>query len=600
MKVRIQHWKKNKLERLRPARTVSEPYMEYASTMAKNLLLTLYFNWTMVFYAPLSALATVIVYPTFMVVLFLLELLLKLFMDILGGGKLILYWGQRYGEGLSMINWGDPSFLLSDETAHRVKTTLPLLGTDIKTLEQAPHIFDISIAQTMTVLSALVYERDGEMVKQAYDLFVDCPDDVRADDGITTRIEQKMRYLLWKSEERIRDIAEPYGLQFEGISELKSLGGPFCGVFWSETYPCLIVCFKGTTPTNYEEFLVDCSIQRADARPYLFGAVHQGFYDSVFPTTDFGENDKRDPYQAILDALHEKAKTLYPGKKVQVWVTGHSLGAAMSCLLFARWLKCPEDLKEQLDLRDAYVIGTPAVGDDSFASMFASHSNTPVHRRSTLWRVVNKHDIICRLPPGYDNRIFGRFVSKWDFFNYAHVGHETLIPKNSARPLRVKPSSYQSPGPIRIIASDGVDSNQISSIAQRPTLSPSTSTSSSSSGSSSSSCGFYGEPMIRSDSSSSPTTVTSSSSSTSTSPLEPSDLPKWMQLLHSFHDRYYDWMPSKLQSPSHRQVSNEKLSSEANLNPLHMLEHLYPHLIRDHLPHGYYQGLQTARKFYEQ
>ncbi|KAI8337028.1 Alpha/Beta hydrolase protein [Chlamydoabsidia padenii] len=557
--------------------------------MAKNLALTLYFNWTMVFYAPLSALATVVVYPTFMVALLLIELFLKLFMDVLGGQKLILFWSQRYGNGLSIINWGQPSFLLSKDTAHQVKTTLPLLSSGIAKLDQNELIFDISIAQTMTVLSALVYERDGELVKEAYDVFVDNADD------ISESTEEKMRELLSKSEQRIREIAEPYGLRFEGISELKSLGGPFCGVFWSETYPCLIVCFKGTTPTNYEEFLVDCSIQRADARPYLFGAAHQGFYDSVFPTTDFGENDKRDPYQAILNALHEKAKKLYPGQKVQVWVTGHSLGAAMSCLLFARWLKCPEDLKDQLELRDAYVIGTPAVGDDSFASMFASHCNTPVHRRSTLWRVVNKQDLICRLPVGYDNRIFGRFVSKWDFFNYAHVGHEILIPKNSARPLRTKSSSYQSPGHIRIVATGDKpiinikDSTSAKVTQQQPSPSSSTtSTDSSSSSSSSSSCGD--------DVTDSPPACDH---------LSTCDLPHWMQLLHSYHDRYYKWLPSALQSPEHHDTPNDDANDDdkqqqnrLSLNPIHILEHLYPYLIRDHLPHGYYQGLEMARKFY--
>lgn len=99
IRTRLQHWKKEKKAKLRPTRTLSEPYMQYALTMAKNLALTLYFNWTMVFYAPLSALATVVVYPTFMVALLLIELLLKLFMDVLGGEKLILYWAHRYGKG---------------------------------------------------------------------------------------------------------------------------------------------------------------------------------------------------------------------------------------------------------------------------------------------------------------------------------------------------------------------------------------------------------------------------------------------------------------------------------------------------------------------
>lgn len=38
-----------------------------------------------------------------------------------------------------------------------------------------------------------------------------------------------MRELLWESESRIRQIAENWGLHFAGVSELKSLGGLFCG-----------------------------------------------------------------------------------------------------------------------------------------------------------------------------------------------------------------------------------------------------------------------------------------------------------------------------------------------------------------------------------
>lgn len=183
------------------------------------------------------------------------------------------------------------------------------------------------------------------------------------------------------------------------------------GIFWSETTPFIIVTFKGTTPTNYEEFLVDATFQRTDARSFLDGCVHEGFYESLFSTSGFGDQDIRDPYGAILSAVQTKAaqiqEQLQTTEPVQLWITGHSLGAALSSLLFARWLKSPEDLGDRLTLRDAYIIGTPAVGDSDFASTFASYSNLPVTRSSTLWRIINKSDIFCRLPPGYDSRTCG-------------------------------------------------------------------------------------------------------------------------------------------------------------------------------------------------
>lgn len=172
-----------------------------------------------------------------------------------------------------------------------------------------------------------------------------------------------------------------------------------------------MVAFKGTTPTNYEEFLVDATFQRTDARSFLFGCVHEGFYESLFSTQGFGDQDIRDPYGAILAAVQSKAaqlqEQLNTTEPIQLWITGHSLGAALSSLLFSRWLKCPSDLSRRLVLRDAYVIGTPAVGDNDFASTFSSYSNLPVTKSSTLWRIVNNADIISRLPPGYDSKTCG-------------------------------------------------------------------------------------------------------------------------------------------------------------------------------------------------
>jgi hypothetical protein len=186
----------------------------------------------------------------------------------------------------------------------------------------------------------------------------------------------------------------------------------FIGIFWSETIPFIVVAFKGTTPTNYEEFLVDATFQRTDARSFLFGCVHEGFYESLFSTTGFGDQDVRDPYGAILAAVQTKAAQIQDQlgttEPVQLWITGHSLGAALSSLLFARWLKCPQDLSRRLVLRDAYIIGTPAVGDSDFASTFSSHTNQPVTRSSTMFRIINKSDIFCRLPPGYDSKSCGK------------------------------------------------------------------------------------------------------------------------------------------------------------------------------------------------
>lgn len=271
-------------------------------------------------------------------------------------------------------------------------------------------------------------------------------------------MESTIKELIWKSEARIERIAGKYGLHFTGVTELKSLvGGPFCGLYWpmdNTVDPFIIVSFKGTTPTNYSEFLVDATLQRTDARAYLFGSAHEGFYDSLFPTSD-----SRDPYYAIQSAVRQKALQLQQSKgssePVKVWVTGHSLGAALGALLFARFLKSPQDIEPMCELRDAYIIGTPAVGDNDFASMFASYSNTPLSRSNNLWRIINKSDIICRIPPGYNSMTVGHYLPSTDFFNYSHVGHAVQIthPMLNPEPLKIYPSSYQTNLKVDIIVS---------------------------------------------------------------------------------------------------------------------------------------------------
>lgn len=93
--------------------------------------------------------------------------------------------------------------------------------------------FDLSIAQAFVLVSSLIYERDSRKVKEAYDMYnsfkAACKKEAVVDENAEHVIESKMKELLWESEYRIRQIAESWNLHFAGVSELKSLGGPFCG-----------------------------------------------------------------------------------------------------------------------------------------------------------------------------------------------------------------------------------------------------------------------------------------------------------------------------------------------------------------------------------
>ncbi|ORE03889.1 alpha/beta-hydrolase [Rhizopus microsporus var. microsporus] len=506
-------------------------YWRYVIGVYKNLFLSFYFNWFAIVTSPLSSLAFLISYPIISGILLAFELGLKLFMDGLGGSHLVKLISRDYGSGFGMINWGAPELLLSQQTSSLVRTTIPSLSSPpAEGTDHRHRVFDISIAQAMTVLASLVYERDDDKVTEAYRSVAD----LNAKSEQKDHIESSIRRLVWESEAPIRHIAHHYGLQFAGVTELKSLGGPFCGLYWSNEYPVIIVSFKGTTPTNYSEFLVDATLQRTDARAYLFGSAHEGFYDSLFPAHSDDE-DGKDPYFAIQTAVVERAKqirsALGTNDPVQLWVTGHSLGAAMGSLLFARWLKCPEDIEPYCCLRDCYVLGTPAVGDSDFASMFASYSNAPLKRTSTLWRVINRCDIICRIPPGYNNMTIGHYAPTTDFFNYSHIGHAVEIthPILNPRPLKIYPSSYQSNMKVSIVPGSWK--------------------------------GIWSYGKAKKD------FLRSTNKYTKTQDYG-----------------YSAWAKNAL--------------NRLGIDPISLVESFYPFFIRDHIPIHYFKGLERARAFY--
>ncbi|KAG0164138.1 hypothetical protein DFQ30_010458 [Apophysomyces sp. BC1015] len=434
---------------------------------------------------------------------------------------------RRYGQGLSAVNWGAPELLLSEETASLIKVTVPTLAKPESPETRDPlkykRTFCISTAETMLILAALIYERDGYQVRSAF----------RESFRTTDRSLEADREMLIASEKTIRDVASRWDLSFEGITELNSMGGPFCGIYYSEKEPVIVVAFKGTTPTNYEEFLVDATLQRVDATPYLFGAVHQGFYESLFANSGLCENQVNSPYHRILATVNGKAKYIQEklgiNTPVQVWVTGHSLGAALSSLLFSRWLKCPEDLVG-CELRDCYAFGSPAVGDSDFASHFASHNLLPLTRSSTMWRIINNYDAVCRIPIGQNSRTVGPYIRKMDLINYFHTGHAIKLIRRDEKlaedeiPLEEYPSVYHPALVVKLIP------------------------------------GKYDRCI---------------------------DLSNFKPLQTPYDESAKPWWTKPVEYLA---------ASFGGGNPIHGIEKLCPFFIKDHLPIGYFNGLENVRR----
>ncbi|KAF9130535.1 hypothetical protein BGX30_013466 [Mortierella sp. GBA39] len=307
-------------------------------------------------------------------------------------------------------------------------------GTDeaIRQLtSRTPHPttrFSYHIANLLLIMSSMAYQRDEKLVAEASKLLLDLTTDKQRDHAAQ---------LLQDSEKDIDEKStKEFGMRFMGISELKTLGGPFAGLFYDDD--SIVLVFKGTSVLAFNEYLIDVTIQRVDASEYLYGEVHKGFYECLFPDAkpEMYDNqiyDRTNPFNTIMETIFEVAKAAKEktGKPVNLWLTGHSLGGALAALVMARLQmplqgddpllrKADEEEEDEYDerghrvhkprmasadvdgahgtegdegkrtvlaemlakysddpelivLRDCYSVASPKVGDSTFANEFAKH-----------------------------------------------------------------------------------------------------------------------------------------------------------------------------------------------------------------------------------
>jgi hypothetical protein len=132
-----------------------------------------------------------------------------------------------------------------------------------------------------------------------------------------------------------------------------------------------IVAFRGSEIWKKEgkfdlnrviaDFKADVDIRLADWPPG--GKVHQGFMAALAEVWS-----ELLPYITQLD-----------GRGCNLWVTGHSLGAALATLCASRYGK----------VQGVYTFGSPRVGNDDFKEKLDAN----------IYRVVNNDDIVARVPP---------------------------------------------------------------------------------------------------------------------------------------------------------------------------------------------------------
>ncbi|GAA5886389.1 hypothetical protein JCM6882_001624 [Rhodosporidiobolus microsporus] len=354
---------------------------------------------------------------------------------------------------------------LSGKVPTTVETTPPLdeANPPFSTMSTT-RIFSTVLARALLTLSSIVYERPDNLVAEAAKALY-AAKELRAVGAIDKdefgKRKREAETLLFESETSIRHFADVCNLDYDGICDTSKIGGAFGSLFFTKPAakedPFIVLVFKGTGIGNFPSFVTDMSFSRVPASAIFgggAGTAHKGFFtkrkfsslafsllfrwETDFSPAVFGtasETMGEPPYGSVCEAIKSVALRIKDkrakgdkGKKIPLWVTGHSLGSALALLAFARFLKSREDLGENIELRDFYGFGTLRLGDADFVSMFENLTLSPRNRPSTAWRVQNRLDIATKFPFGTSDHPHIRSpASPSSILNYGHVSPSIVL-----------------------------------------------------------------------------------------------------------------------------------------------------------------------------
>lgn len=188
-------------------------------------------------------------------------------------------------------------------------------------------------------------------------------------DGSTREYSKKNAYWLGKasqiayddSPDQARSALEAWGFTtFEPFDNLETQA------FIAGNDNLLVLAFRGTEG-NIRDWMTDLDIGLVGGPG---GMVHEGFHAALSAVW-------RDIWRFISQQRNRRA----------LWVTGHSLGAALATLAVAKLR-----LEKDEPVNGLYTFGQPRTGDRDFAK------NLDADFEKQTFRYVNNNDIVPRVP----------------------------------------------------------------------------------------------------------------------------------------------------------------------------------------------------------
>ncbi len=164
--------------------------------------------------------------------------------------------------------------------------------------------------------------------------------------------------LAYKTEQEARLETEGWG-----FSEFKFLSERETQAFFACNDQTILLSFRGTEPTKLKDWMTDVDIDLVGGPG---GKVHEGFINALSYVW-------RDIWSFIRSSRGRRT----------LWVTGHSLGAALATLTVAKLR-----LEKDEPVNGLYTFGQPRTGDGEFARHFNADFS------AQAFRYVHNNDIV--------------------------------------------------------------------------------------------------------------------------------------------------------------------------------------------------------------